>query len=174
MRRVQKRVVVVCVYAAVTASLWAQQITRFAVVDTSRVYNAYFRNSSNVRNYENRRAEYQREIQERTEELRQLQQRKLEYQRSGNDAAAMRIESEITRKTDFLTEYTNAKNVELESMQRSLRHSDEFYQRLYSVLARIAENGGYTMILSLQQSNGILWYSSSVDVTDQVIAELGL
>ena len=30
------------------------------------------------------------------------------------------------------------------------------------------------MILSLQDANAILWYSSSVDITQQVISELGL
>ena len=30
------------------------------------------------------------------------------------------------------------------------------------------------MILNLQESNAILWYSSSVDITDQVISQLGL
>ena len=29
------------------------------------------------------------------------------------------------------------------------------------------------MILSLQQSNAILWYSRSVDITDEVISQLG-
>ena len=62
---------------ASAARLSAQQITKFGVVDTAKVYNAYFRNSSAVRNYERKKAEYQEEINKRTEELRALQQRKL-------------------------------------------------------------------------------------------------
>ena len=86
---------------------------------------------------------------------------------------AQKTQAEITKKTDFVVEYTNAKNVELESMQKTLQGSDTFYNNLYSTLSRIAESGGYSMILSLQQSNAILWYSNSVDITEQVIAELG-
>ena len=86
----------------------------------------------------------------------------------------MKTEAEITKKTDYLTEYTNAKNVELESMQKTLQNSDDFYKKLYNTLAKIAESGSYSMILSLQDSNSILWYSSSVDITNQVITELGL
>jgi outer membrane protein len=41
-------------------------------------------------------------------------------------------------------------------------------------LEKIAEAGGYSMILSLQESNAILWYSPTVDITDQVIKQLGL
>lgn len=153
---------------------FGQQITKFGVVDTAKVYQAYFRNSAPVRNYEKKKTEFQEEINKLTEELRKLQQKKLDYESSGNDSAAMKVESEITKKKDYLTEYANAKNIELESMQRTLQNSDEFYKKLSSTLARVAESGGYSMILSLQNDNAILWYSSSVDITNQVIQELGL
>lgn len=156
------------------ANASAQQITKFGVVDTSKVYTAYFRNSAPIRNYEKKKADFQEEINTRTEELRQLQQKKLDYEKAGNDTQALKVEAEITKKKDYLTEYTNAKNVELESMLKSLNNSDDFYKKLYSTLAKIAESGGYSMILSLQESNAILWYSNSVDITDQVISELGL
>lgn len=153
---------------------FSQQITKFGVVDTSKVYNAYFRDSAPVRNYEKKKAEFQEGINKLTDDLRKLQQKKLDYENNGNEAQVMKTEAEITKKKDYLTEYTNAKNVELESLQRSLQNSDDFYKKLYSTLSKIAESGGYSMILSLQDSNSILWYSSSVDITNQVISELGL
>ena len=142
---------------------FSQQITKFGVVDTAQVYNAYFRNSAPVRNYEKKKEEFQTEINKRTE-----------YESNGDEAAALKVEAEITKKKDYITEYTNAKNVELQSMQKSLKTSDEFYKKLYNTLEKIAESGGYSMILSLQDSNSILWYSASVDITSQVISELGL
>ena len=157
-----------------SAATFAQQITRFGVVDTAKVYTAYFRNSAPIRNYEKKKAEFQEEIDKRTQELKTLQQKKLEYEKNGNESQALKIEAEITKKTDYLTEYTNAKNVELESMLKSLESSDDFYKKLYNTLGQIAESGGYSMILSLQASNSILWYSNSVDITDQVIQKLGL
>lgn len=171
---VKKLIVTSIVCSLACAGLTAQQITRFGVVDTARVYEAYFRNSAPVRNYESKKAEFQSEINKRTDELQQLQQQKIDYQNSGNDAAVLRVESDITKKTDYLTEYTNAKNVELESLKKTLQNSDTFYQKLYATLQKVAENEGYSMILSLQQANAVLWYSSSVDITDKVIAELGL
>ncbi len=160
--------------SGITFSAAAQQITRFGVVDTAKVYNAYFRNSAPIRNYEKKKNEFQTEINKRTEELRQLQQKKLELENDGNETQVLKIESEITKKREYLTEYTNAKNVELETLQRSLQTSDAFYKKLYETLAKIAESGGYSMILSLQDDNSILWYSQTVDITDQVIKELGL
>ena len=86
----------------------------------------------------------------------------------------LKIETEIAKQTQYLQEYTNAKNVELQIMQKDLQNSDEFYKKLYSTLGKIAEGGGYSMILSLQDANSILWFSPSVDITAQVIRELGL
>ena len=172
--KIFKKIAVVSFCLILSAGAFAQQITKFGVVDTAKVYNAYFRNSAPVRNYEKKRSEFQTEINKLTEDLQKLQSKKVELEKAGNDAQAQKIQAEITKRVDFLTEYTNAKNVELDSMQKSLQNSDAFYQKLYSTLAKIAEGGGYSMILSLQQENAILWYSSSVDITEQVIAELGL
>ena len=154
--------------------VFSQQITKFGVVDTAKVYNAYFRNSAPVRNFEKKKAEFQEEVNKLSDELKNLQQKKLDYESAGNETQVLKIEAEITRKKDYLTEYTKAKNVELESLQKSLQNSDDFYKKLYNTLAKIAEGGGYSMILSLQDANAILWYSSSVDITNQVINELGL
>lgn len=175
MNKITKFFTIAFLLSVCSAGLFAQQqITKFGVVDTAKVYNAYFRTSAPVRNYEKKKSEFQAEINKRTDEIRQLQQKKLEYEKNGNESMALKTESEITKKKDYLTEYTNAKNVELESMQKSLQTSDDFYKKLYNTLARIAESGGYSMILSLQDANAILWYSSSVDVTEQVISDLGL
>lgn len=174
MKRNIKIFVALCVFACAALPAFSQQVTRFGVVDTAKVYNAYFRNSAPVRNYEKKKAEFQEEINKQVEQIKKLQQKKLDYENAGNESQALKTEAEITKKTDYLTEYTNAKNVELESMQKTLQNSDEFYKKLYNTLAKIAESGSYSMILSLQDSNSILWYSSSVDITNQVIQELGL
>lgn len=152
----------------------AQQITKFGVVDTSRVYEAFFRDTGPVRNYEKKKADFQKQIDGLTQELKNLQTQRAEALKSKNEAAVQRLDSQITQQTEYLKEYTNAKNMELDSLRRSLQSSDSFYQKLYSTLERIAEGGGYSMILSLQDSNSILWYSPSVDVTDEVISALGL
>lgn len=175
MKALLKKIIVSTLLALTfSAASFAQQITKFAVVDTARVYQAYFRNSAPVRNYESKKEEFQAEINKLVAELQDLHDKKLEYQKNGNDSAALRVEAQITQKTDYLTEYTSAKNVELESLKKSLQNNDAFYKKLNDTLSRIAETGGYSMILSLQQDNAILWYSSSVDITDEVISQLGL
>jgi outer membrane protein len=163
--------ILVCAFVFLGFS-FAQTMTRFGVVDTARVYSTYFRDSAAVRNYEQKKAEFQKRINEKTEELKTLNQKLIDLKEKGDDAAAMKIEAEITKKADYLAEFANAKNTELESIKRRIEKSDSFYSSLYDVIGRIAESEGYSMILSLQQANSILWYSPSVDITDKVISGL--
>ena len=164
---------VISLILLVSCSIFAQQdMTKVGVIDTSRVYQTYFRDSAGIRNYETKRTEFQAEVDKRTAELKQLQQKKVEYEKAGNSTAALKLEAEITSKTDFLTEYTRVKQVELESLKSKLANSDSFYDTLYSVIETIAESEGLSLILSLQQANAILWYSPSVDITDKVIDKL--
>ncbi len=168
------RILVVCSFLFLSQFAFSQQITRFAVIDTARVYQAYFRNSSPVRNYENKKSDYQNEIDSLTDELETLHDQKLEADRNGDSVGSSRLASEISQKTDYIKEYTAAKNEELKSLKASLENNDEFYESLYATIERVAESGGYSVVMSLQQANAILWYSPSVDITDDVITQLGL
>lgn len=160
-------------FVAVAADL-PDQITRFAVIDTARVYDAYYKDSTPIRNYEAKKAQFQAEIDKQVEAIRQLQIKLNEYKQKNDQANVLKTEAQISEKTAILTEYTKAKNIELENLKNSLKSSDQFYQSLYDALERIAEEGGYTMVLSLQDSSSILWYSPSVDITNDVIRRLGL
>ena len=163
--------ILVCLFVFLGVS-FAQTMTRFGVVDTARVYSTYFRDSAAVRNYEQKKAEFQKKINEKTEELKTLNQKMIDLKEKGDEAGAMKVEAEITKKADYLSEFANTKNTELESIKRRIEKSDSFYSSLYDVIGRIAESEGYSMILSLQQANSILWYSPSVDITDKVISGL--
>lgn len=168
-----KKILIFVLLAGLTCfSLAAQQIPKFGIVDTSRVFQTYFRDSAAVRNFEAKKTEFQNEIVKRTEELKQLQQKKINLKEAGDEAGALKIDAEIVKKADYLTAYTQAKNSELDSLKSKLENSDSFYQSLYDIIGRIAESEGYSMILSLQQASNILWYSPSVDITDKVINNL--
>lgn len=169
----KKWICVIAFVLLVSCSIFAQQdMTKVGVIDTARVYQTYFRDSAGIRNYETKRTEFQAEVDKRTAELKELQQKKINYEKAGETSAALKLEAEITTKTDFLTEYTRVKQVELESLKSKLADSDSFYDTLYTVIENIAESEGLSLILSLQQANAILWYSPSVDITDKVIDRL--
>ncbi len=152
--------------------LFAQQITKFAVVDTARVYQSYYSDSKAVRDYENKKAAFQSQIDSLTQELKDLNAQKVEYERSGRSLEASNVQEQINSKKRYVTEYTRSKNAELAEIKKSLKADDAFYQKLYAILEDVAEREGYSMVLSVQQNNAILWYSDSVDITDKIIEKL--
>jgi outer membrane protein len=154
------------------SNVFAEQITKFAVVDTDRVYKAFFNNSQSMRNYEAKKASFQAEITRLTNELQDLKTRKSEYAVAGKNAEAEKLQEEINTKAQNLRDYTASKNAELKRIKGSMESGDAFYKRLYRIIGSVAEQEGYCMVLSPQQNNSILWYSDSVDITDKVIAQL--
>ena len=158
--------------AAPSVSLQAQQLTRFAVVDLPRVYTAFFRDSRAVREFEERSGRVQNEIDRMTREIQDLKSKQADAVLQGDQNLALRLENEMYRKSDFLKEYYNTKTAELEDIRRKLSTSGSFLEQVYSEIKFIAESEGYSMVLNLKESKGILWYSPTVDITDKVIQNL--
>ena len=78
------------------------QITRFAVIDTARVYDAYYKDSTPIRNYEAKKAQFQAEIDKQVEAIRQLQIKLNEYKQKNDQANALKMEAQISGKTAIL------------------------------------------------------------------------
>lgn len=170
-----KRIFALCAVLLLAGAVFAQQhITNFGIVDTNRVYEHFFRNSSGIKSYEKKREDFQNEINRRTDEIRDLQDKLQEAKELGLDSEAKRQENLIRSKSASLKTYTQTKQTELNNLKKSLTENNEFYKDLNRIIKKVAENEGLSMVLNLQQSNGILWYSAAVDITDKVIAELGM
>ena len=147
------------------------QITKFAVIDTEKIYNTFKQNSKIVRDFEEKKQKYQDEIKVLSNEIIELKKKKTQLQKSGNLYEASMLGEEITSKTEFLTEFSKAKNEELAKIKSEMNHN-KFYTSLYDVIQKIATKEGYSMVLSLQDGGAILWYSPTVDITQDVIKEL--
>jgi outer membrane protein len=167
-----KKIFIVLFVCCCTVSLSAQQLTRFAVVDLPKVYSAFFRESRAVREFEERSARVQTEIDRMTKEIQDLKSKQADAVLQGDQSQALRIENDIYRKSDFLREYYTTKTAELEHQRRQLSQSGTFLEQVYGEIRFIAESEGYSMVLNLRENTGILWYSPTVDITDKLIENL--
>ena len=150
----------------------AQQLTRFAVVDLSKVHIAFFSESRAVRDFEERSARVQAEIDRMTAEIQNLRVSQMNAQAQGNMDQALRYENEIIRRSDFLKEYYRTQTAALERQKNALTQSSSFNEQVYDEIRFIAESEGYSAVLNLRDSNGLIWYSPTVDITDKVIESL--
>jgi outer membrane protein len=168
----KRSVVVIVLIAALGLSLEAQQLTRFAVVDLSRVYTSFFRDSRAVREFEERSARVQAEIDRMTAEIQSLRSSQLDAEARGDEARSLRLENQIYQKSEYLKEYYQTKTAELNDQKAKLSQSGAFLDQVYGEIRYIAESEGYSMVLNLKENTGILWYSPTVDITDKLIQNL--
>jgi outer membrane protein len=154
------------------APLGAQQLTRFAVVDLPKVYVAFFRESRAVREFEERSARVQAEIDRMTAEIQDLKSKQADAVLNGEQEQGVRLENELYRKSEFLKEYYRLKTAELEDQKKKLTQSGSFREQVFDEIRYIAESEGYSMVLNLKDNDGILWFSPTVDITDKLIQNL--
>jgi outer membrane protein len=162
----------VALVSPLAASLGAQQLTRFAVVDLSRVYTQFFRESRAVREWEERSARVQTEVDRMTAEINALHSSLVDAETRGDEERALRIQNEIYRKQDFLREYYQVKTAELEDQMKKLSESGSFLEQVRDEIRFIAESEGYSMVLNQRENTGILWFSPTVDITERLIVNL--
>lgn len=169
---VKRILLLILLCCAAFSGLCAQQLTRFAVIDLPKVYQAFFRESRAVKDFEDRSRRVQNEVDRMTREIQELKSKQADAILHGNQDQSMRLENEIYRKSEFLKEYYTLKTAELEDQRRKLAQSGTFLEQVYDEIRYIAESEGYSMVMNLKENAAILWYSPSVDITDKVIHNL--
>jgi outer membrane protein len=166
-----KRIVIVLLLSVgILPALQAQKsITRFAVVDMDRIMTGFGLSSQA---FNEKSAAVQAEIDKRNADLQDLNAQ-LEAAKAENKRSQIRkLESEIQDKTRDTQDYVKKSFAELEQEKAKLRLNDDVLRRINNVLRIVAENEGYSMVLSKQDGSGILWYSPSVDITGKVLQYL--
>lgn len=168
-----RKYIMLCIFiGGLGLTAGAQQLTRFAVVDMTRVYTAFFRESRAVREFEERSRQVQAEIDRISAEIQELQTSQAAAAMRGEQEQALRLENEVIRRSNYLKEYYQLKTAELESQKNRLTQSSTFLDQVLNEIRFIAESEGYTMVLSLKENTGIVWYSPTVDITDRLIQNL--
>jgi outer membrane protein len=170
-----KKIAIAFIALALTGSAWAQQISRVAVVDLMRILDSSYTNSKAVRDYEEKKRGVQTDLDKMQQEVKGLQQKKLDAQAQGNQATVKDLDTQIGAKLDYIKNYYKVKNDELEAEKKKILESDEFAQDIYSQIQRTAELEGYSLVVDWKRASelrAVLWYSPSIDITDKVIAAL--
>jgi outer membrane protein len=156
----------------ISYTLYGQQLTRFAVVDLPKVYTEYFRDSRPVREFNERSARVQNEIDKRTKEITELKARQAEAVLKGEQSEANRLEAQVYRMSEALKDYYQTQTAILEDQKKKLMNSGSFLEQVYDEIRYIAESEGYSIVMNLGDTKGIVWYSATVDITETLIQNL--
>jgi outer membrane protein len=170
-----KKLAIALVAMALASSAWAQQLSRVAVVDLMRILDSSYTNSKAVRDYEEKKRNVQTDLDKMQQEVKALQQKKLDAQAQGNQATEKDLNTQIAAKLEYIKSYYKVKSDELEAEKKKILESDEFAQDIYAQIQRTAELEGYSLVIDWKRASelrAVLWYSPSIDITDKVIAAL--
>jgi len=165
-----KKRVLVFLLLNVSCILYAQQLTRFAVVDMPKVYTAFFRDSRAVRQFEEKSAKVQSDIDKMTKEIQELKSRHADALLRDDQNEVLRLENLIYKRSEYLKEFYQTRTAELENEKKRLMQSGSFLEQVYDEIRYIAESEGYSMVV--EKNKDILWYSSTIDITDKLIVNL--
>jgi outer membrane protein len=167
-----KRVTVLTIGLLVllTAGLAAEQLTTVGIIDISKVYNSFYRDSRAVRELEELRERYQAEIDREVGELEDLKDDLAQAQDRENQTRIEQLNSEISRQRRYVEDLTRRRREQLQQRQQNLV-SDDFLNRLQQAIVYVAESEGYTVVIRTDQE-GLQWWSPEVDISDLVLERL--
>jgi len=151
--------------------LAAQQLTTVAVVDITRVYTSFFKESESVRNLENYFESTQNELKKLQDDYQKVRETYLAALKDQDTQLAEKIRTDLEAKRVYINEYKQYSQKKINDMKESLQQTDVFYQKLYEAIKYVAEAGGYSIILDMEDPY-LKFYTSDVDVTDAVLDRL--
>jgi Skp family chaperone for outer membrane proteins len=161
---------------AFSAMAFGQQITRIAVVDLSKVIAAYSKDAQSVKDFEQKKAQVQAEIDKMSADIMRLMAQKADADKGGDSVSSLKYRDEIGKRSKALTDFVSAKQTELDADAKKLAATDLFSQELYRQIQNVAQTEGYSLVLNLKSGdsvmNSVLWYSPMIDITADVIQAL--
>ena len=151
--------------------LGAEQITKVAVLDYTRILSAFYADSAEARRIEEMKTVFAEEVRRLQEEIQSLEERKLEAEDRGNSRDALELDSRIQDKKNYYQEYVRVRGNQIQQSAAGLGSSSELAQEILREIRYVAESNGFSIVLKRSDPN-LLWWSYEVDITDLVLQRL--
>lgn len=169
----RKASLVALILAAFSLPLSAQQVTKVAICDLTRVLNTAYRESKTVRDYDQARADYNKEIAATNKDIADLENQKLDADKAGNRDLSLTLEKKIADRKQYLDNFKRVRGAILQQQAAALT-SGPFLKEFLDVLKFVSESGGFALVL---RSDGpgaglVLYNIAEVDITEDVIKEI--
>jgi outer membrane protein len=154
-----------------TLPLGAEQITKVAVLDYTRILSAFYADSAEARRIEEMKTVFAEEVRGLQEEIQDLEERKLEAENRGNSRDALDLDSRIQDKRQYYQEYVRVRGNQIQQSSVNLGSSSVLAQEILREIQYIAESNGFSIVLKRSDPN-LLWWSYEVDITELVLQRL--
>ncbi len=170
MKRLIVSILVVACFI-LTMPLGAEQITKVAVLDYTRILSAFYADSAEARRIEEMKTVFAEEVRRLQVEIQDLEERKLEAENRGNSRNALDLDSRIQDKKQYYQEYVRVRGNQIQQSSANLGSSSELAREILREIQYVAESNGFSIVLKRSDPN-LLWWSYEVDITDLVLQRL--
>ena len=147
---------------------WAEQITKVGVVDLSKVFNSYSKDSSGGRELNDYWMETDAQLGKITKEITELQVLREQAKKDNDERAVLDYDKQISEKRDYQRDYYRYRKLEYDKKYDSLMKSSGFYSEMLKIIEFIAVRDSYSLILKSSDPS-LMYYSKNVDITQDVI-----
>jgi outer membrane protein len=168
----KKRLIVILIFA-MGGLLFAQQITRLAVVDYSRLLSVYYQDSRKIKEVNDFENEIIEELASIADEITDLEDKKIDAQKAGDQTEALSYDEMIEQKKKYQQDYLRIKKTQLNNMKEKYASSLSMTTEIYDAIVYIAESQGFSLVLKKSDPN-LVWWNQEVDITDAVLTRLSL
>ncbi len=151
--------------------LIAEEITKIAVLDYTRVLSAFYADSAEARKIDELKTAFAENVRKLQEEIQSLEERKLDAENRGDSRNALDLDSRIQDKKQFYQEYVRVRGNQIQQSAANLGSSSELAREILKEIQYIAESNGFSVVLKRSDPN-LLWWSYEVDITDLVLQRL--
>jgi outer membrane protein len=171
MKKISLPIIATAVIAAIfllmnPVSVGTEDITTVCVVDFEAIQRNFYKETEAYRNIQKIIEERDNAIEEIREEIDELEQNKVDAIENNNSLRVRQIEANIQEKQYTLREIKKAYDNRIDAAEKLF--PDDFYSELYDAIDYVASAGGYTVAIN-ENDRSVMWYSPSVNITDQVV-----
>ncbi len=169
MKRINLIVIMAAAFFALP--LGAEQITKVAILDYSRILSSFYADSAEARRIEEMKTSFAEEVRRLQEEIQDLSERMLDAREKGNSRDELELDSRIQERKSYYQEYVRVRGNQIMQAENGLASSNDLAREILDVIQYVAESEGYSIVLKRSDPN-LVWWNYEVDITEKVLSRL--
>lgn len=145
----------------------------YMVVDSEKVFKSLSTYNNALEQIEQLSAQYQAKVDAKFQEVERLYNSYMQQRAALSEATRQQCEQQILQKEQEATEYQESIfGTDGELMKKRMELIQPIQQRVFSTIERYASQYGYDLVIDISANPTVLYYSSKVDYTQQIINAL--
>ncbi len=166
-----RRIIVALV--AMMLSVVGVSAQNYMVVDSEKVFKSLSTYNNALEQIEQLSAQYQAKVDAKFQEVERLYNSYMQQRATLSEATRQQREQQILQKEQEATEYQESIfGTDGELMKKRMELIQPIQQRVFSTIERYASQYGYDLVIDISANPTVLYYSSKVDYTQQIINAL--